>query len=542
MRILFAPAFALIQQLSVAANLTGIAILFAVAQAVALAVIWRTVSPEDGAFQPGALAAVALAFFALALYWLAGVGRWNRIGMGRVSATLERVATGDLSIRTGTPRANQMGGAEATRMWRALGRMNANLFEIVNQVRASADQVDHGSREIATGYSSLSQRTEQQASTLEETAAGMEELAATVKQNAELCQQANARAEETGKRAEEAGQAMHRVTSTMTHIEDGSKKMSEVIRMIEGIAFQTNLLALNAAVEAARAGDQGRGFGVVAAEVRALAQRSAQAADEIKKLIERSTREIGEGANLLDSAEQAVSRAVTAVHEVSELIASIASASEEQTTGVQQISRALTQLDGVTQQNAALVEEGAAAATSFQQEAARLLEVVGAFKLDRTADREAAVALVQRAVARFRAVGRQRAFKDFQDPQGRFMEGERYVVVWDVNGVMVGGPPTPNLGRSVLDLEDADGKKYIREILEIARTKNKGWCDYRWENLATGAIEPKSTYFECAGDFIFGCGIYRPETDRQASSRPAPGQRAPRSASAANPPLPSAVG
>src|SRR5690606_27589026 len=167
-----------------------------------------------------------------------------------------------------------------------------------------------------------------------------------------------------------------------------------------------------------------------------------------------------------------------------------------------------------TQQNAALVEEGAAAAASFEREAARLIDVVSAFKLDRAADRDAAVALVKRAIAHFRNVGPERAFRDIQDPRGPFVEGERYVVVWDTSGTMVASPSSHNVGRNIIDLADADGRKYIREIVETARAKDQGWCDYRWKNPATGALEPKSTYFQRVGEYVFGCGIYRPEAER----------------------------
>jgi methyl-accepting chemotaxis protein len=440
--------------------------------------------------------------------------------MNRLGSTLERVASGDLSMRIQAPRDVANKRTEVGRIWAAMVQMGANLLEIVDQVRASADHIANGAHEIAAGYGDLSQRTEEQASTLEETAASMEQLSATVKQNADHCRLANTRAEENGTRAEAAGESMRRVTSTMSRIEGGSKKMSEIVDLIEGIAFQTNILALNAAVEAARAGEHGRGFSVVAAEVRSLAQRSAQAAEEIKTLIAASTQDVSAGVALVNQAHDAVARAVDGIREVWELLDSIARASDEQNAGVVEIGRALSQLENVTQQNAALVEEGAAAATTFEQEAMRLIEVVGAFKVDRMQDRDAAVALVKRAVAHVQAVGPDRAFQDFDDTDGSFVEGERYIVAWDINGVMRASPISQHfVGQDMTEHADPNGKKYTREVLEVARLKGKGWVDYHLRNPAkNNAIEPKSLYVERAGDLIFGCGIYRPEAERNTGA------------------------
>lgn len=518
MKVFFAPAFALIGMLSVWANLVFIMVLFAGAHVALLGAFWETVTTSERTqpwVNPYWLVAIAVGLFASAIYLLVALGVWNRIGMTRMARTLERLSSGDLSAKVKAPDVQQLTKSEVGRIWASMSLLSVNLTEIVGQVRATADHIVHGSHEIATGYNHLSQRTEEQASTLEETAASMEQLSATVRQNAEHCRQANVRAEETGRRAEEAGQSMHRVTSTMSRIENGSKKMSEIIGLIEGIAFQTNILALNAAVEAARAGEQGRGFSVVAAEVRSLAQRSAQAADEIKALIQTSSTDVSEGSTLAAQAQQAVDRAVDGMREVSQLIDSVANASEEQSSGVQEIGRAVTQLENVTQQNAALVEEGAAAATAFEQEAAKLLGLVGAFKMDRNEDRERAVALVKRAAAYLRAQGPERAFAEFSNSKGMFAEGELYVYVYDIEGVFRSTPlgGDQGLGKNHLKLRDVDGKPYVKELIEGARAKGKGWVDYRMAHPVTKRLEPKSTFYQREGDYIIGCGIYRPEAD-----------------------------
>jgi methyl-accepting chemotaxis protein len=248
-------------------------------------------------------------------------------------------------------------------------------------VRNTTDSIKTATKEIASGNADLSQRTEEQAANLEETASSMEELNATVKQNAENAKQANQMANNASSVAVRGGQVVNEVVQTMSSISASSKKIVEIIGVIEGIAFQTNILALNAAVEAARAGEQGRGFAVVAAEVRNLAQRSDAAAKEIKTLIDDSVNRVAIGASQVDQAGVTMNEIVTAVKRVTDIMSEIAAASNEQSAGIEQVNKAITQMDEVTQQNAALVEEAAAAAEAMQEQAERLSGVVGVFKL-----------------------------------------------------------------------------------------------------------------------------------------------------------------
>ncbi|HLF23409.1 MAG TPA: methyl-accepting chemotaxis protein, partial [Burkholderiales bacterium] len=349
---------------------------------------------------------VTFALFVLAAYLLASFTIRGQAGMGRVSGTLERIALGDLSVRAHTTGE----GTDIDRMWESIGLMSQSLGDIVKQVDGSCDVIVKAAREISDGYTNLSQRTEEQASTLEETASGMEQLSATVNQNADNCRRAKGLASEASSVATGSAQSMARVTETMRKIEIGSKRVAEIIGTIEGIAFQTNILALNAAVEAARAGEQGRGFAVVAAEVRSLAQRSADAAKEIKALIGESVGTVADGVKLVDEAAGTIERAASSVGSLSEVIGDIARASGEQSTGVGEINRAIVQLESVTQQNAALVEQAAAAALSFEEEAMHLLDTVGAFKLDRSEARDAAVALVKSGIQHLSRVGNETAF------------------------------------------------------------------------------------------------------------------------------------
>jgi methyl-accepting chemotaxis protein len=290
-------------------------------------------------------------------------------------AAVARVADGDLSqpLRA-DPR-------DTTSVQANLVRMQSSLASVVHNVRENSESVATASAQIAQGNTDLSQRTEEQASALEETAATMEQLGSTVRVNADNAKQANQLAQNASAVADQGGQVVGKVVATMQGINDSSRKIGDIIAVIDGIAFQTNILALNAAVEAARAGEQGRGFAVVAGEVRTLAQRSAEAAKEIKALIGHSVDQVEEGAALVDQAGKTMAEIVGAIQKVGDIVGEITSASIEQSSGVQQVGEAVSQMDQVTQQNAALVEESAAAAESLKNQANQLVEAVALFKL-----------------------------------------------------------------------------------------------------------------------------------------------------------------
>src|SRR6202012_2390888 len=264
----------------------------------------------------------------------------------------------------------------------ALTKMREGLVETVSKVRGSTTAITQGANEIASGNADLSSRTEQQAAALQQTAASMEQLSATVKQNADNAKQANRLAHGALDTVTRGGQVVSRVTETMDGISESSRKVTEIIGMIEGIAFQTNILALNAAVEAARAGEQGRGFAVVASEVRSLAQRSGTAAKEIKELIGESAAKVEQGASLVAEASKTMSEAMQSVQSVTGIMGEIEAAALEQSEGIAQVNKAITQIDEVTQHNAALVEEAAAAARSLEEQAAVLRDAVAVFQLD----------------------------------------------------------------------------------------------------------------------------------------------------------------
>ncbi|MGN8004890.1 methyl-accepting chemotaxis protein [Acidovorax sp. 22279] len=299
--------------------------------------------------------------------------------LGDAVQITDAVAQGDLTVAI-----HARGKDEIAQLLSGLTAMRDNLAHVVSGVRGNAQGVASASAEIASGNNDLSIRTEQQASALQETAASMEELSSTVKQNADNARQANQLAMSASTVAGQGGDVVAEVVTTMKGINDSSKKIADIISVIDGIAFQTNILALNAAVEAARAGEQGRGFAVVAGEVRNLAQRSAEAAKEIKSLITASVERVEQGTQLVDKAGTTMTEVVGAIRRVTDIMGEISAASSEQSTGVSQVGEAVTQMDQVTQQNAALVEEMAAAASSLSHQAQALVGAVAVFKL--TAD------------------------------------------------------------------------------------------------------------------------------------------------------------
>jgi methyl-accepting chemotaxis protein-1 (serine sensor receptor) len=334
-------------------------------------------SRSEGAVMAYVYLALVLVILAVSLGAFLFMNRVVLRPLRAVGESFDRIAGGDLTTRVEVQSTNEIGALMA-----AVKRMQESLARTVSTVRRGVDEINVGSREISAGNTDLSSRTEQQAASLEETAASMEELASTVKQNADNARQANQLAASASDVAERGGSAVAEVVNTMQGISASSRKISEIVSVIDGIAFQTNILALNAAVEAARAGEQGKGFAVVAGEVRSLAQRSAQAAKEIKGLIEDSVTKVGAGSQQVERAGATMQEIVASVKRVTDIMGEISAASEEQSSGIDQVNRAVAQMDEVTQQNAALVEEAAAAAGSLQEQAQRLAEAVAVFKVN----------------------------------------------------------------------------------------------------------------------------------------------------------------
>jgi methyl-accepting chemotaxis protein len=348
----------------------------------------------------GTTGLLVLGTLALAIYYQVSMYFGSEVGWAAISLYAKRLTEHDLTpvpeARVDERLAAQMTKGQFGFVLGALRSAHSDLRDMVSPVRESAGAISVAAEEVASGNSDLSNRTEQQSSTLQQTAAGLEQLSSTVKQNAGNCRQASELSRAAAAVAAEGAGAVRQVVQSMGAIDASSRKMTDIIGVIEGIAFQTNILALNAAVEAARAGEQGRGFAVVASEVRSLAQRSAQAAKEIRALIEQSVAQISDGGGEARAAGGVIDKIVASVEQVNALIGEIATASAEQSASVEEVNKAISQLDRMTQQNAALVEQASANAMSFQEHVGRLEAAVAKFGQEQSSTARALVPVRRR--------------------------------------------------------------------------------------------------------------------------------------------------
>jgi len=487
------PALALMERIGIVAYAALTAIAFAVAPVLAFAAM---------AHAP----ALAAAAFVFAVYLLAGIVVATRRGFGHVHRSLERIAGGDLSQRG----SDVSGDGDLARLDASVNAMKRNLLDIVKQVRETADSIAQGATRASGETADLASRTEEQAATLEHSAAGMQELAATIRQNAQSCTNATKIAADAAQSAQGVASKMLELQAMMQVIEKSSREAADITRTVEQISFQTNLLALNAAVEAARAGEQGRGFAVVASEVRTLAARAAEAAKQIKSVCASSVGNAARGLALADQSGTSMQSLLGNVTRVDEVIREIAQASAQQRDGVEALNRSVVQLDAMTQQNAQMVQRAAASTARFESEAHRLIETVGAFKTDRMEARDAAVALVKKAVAHTREVGVAQANIDFERLDGGFIDADAYVYTIDFEGTRLASGADPSLkGQNILDLRDVDGRLCMRDIIHIVKTRGRGWYDYKWMHPRKRTVEMKSVYFEAVDGMIIISGIYK---------------------------------
>ncbi len=441
----------------------------------------------------------------------AGLAWWLRRLVGgplaEAVAAARRMTAGDLTGQFGSQRQDEFG-----ELMRSLQSLNERLFRVVADVRAGTTSVAATCSQINRDNSALATRNETQTASLQGTASSMEQITATVRQNADNAQQANQLVQSAAEQAHGGGQVVGQVVQTMGSIRDSSRKIVDIIGVIDGIAFQTNILALNAAVEAARAGEQGRGFAVVAAEVRTLAQRSASAAREIKTLIGDSVEKVEAGARLVDHAGQAMSQIVASVGGVTGMISGISDASRQQSAGIETVNAAVVELDDMVRKNTVLIQDATRTATSLNERAVMLLKSVSGFNLGTReyGNAEEAQALIQRGLALFKAQGRAALIAEINKlDRGSLVDRDLYLFAVGIDDSTFhahgANPRVLGLGQNSVDV---DGKPFVRQIAELARHTGRGQVDYKWAHPVTNEVQPKRSFVERAGDLALACGIY----------------------------------
>ncbi|MCR5886091.1 methyl-accepting chemotaxis protein [Rhizobacter sp. J219] len=452
-----------------------------------------------------AMGVAAVAFGIVLAWWLV------RSVVAPVREALDaarQIMSGDLTLTCASTRRDEFG-----QLMQALDGLKDCLFKVVSEVRTGTTTVASTSSQINRDNTSLSERTTTQTDSLQQTAASMEEITATVKQNAGNAEQANKLVLEASGHAVKGGEVVNQVVTTMGSIKESSRRIADIIGVIDGIAFQTNILALNAAVEAARAGEQGRGFAVVAAEVRTLAQRSATAAKEIKSLIGDSVDKVETGSRLVDDAGRAMTEIVSSVKHVADLMQEMAGSSHEQSQGIQSVNQAIAEIDGMVQQNAKLVKDATQTAATLNEQAVGLLKSVAGYNLGTRehGSAEEAEALVKAGLAFFKAHGKDALLAEINKlGKGQFIDRDLYLMAINIDDYKfyAHGNNPRTLGAGPVS-KDVDGKFFVKEMADLARSGGQAWVDYKWAHPVTNEIRLKSSYVERAGDLAVACGIYK---------------------------------
>ena len=469
---------------------------------------WVAVSHTDGVARNllfvGGLSAIAIG--AVSAWWLS-----NSVldPLRRALAAAEQITQGDLTADFDTRADDELG-----KLMLAFKRLRDVIFKVVSEVRTGTTTVAGTASQLNRDNSALADRTRNQADSLQNTAASMQQITATVKQNADNAEQANRLVTSASDHAVKGNAVVGQVVETMGSIKDSSRKIVDIIGVIDSIAFQTNILALNAAVEAARAGEQGRGFAVVAAEVRTLAKRSANAAKEIKSLIVDSVEKVDSGSQLVDAAGKTMDEIMSSVQRVADIMRTISSESHDQSTGVQSVNKAIGQIDEMIKRNAMLVKETTKTATSVNEYAVSLLRSVEKFNLGTReyGNESEAVAMVQRGAAFLQAHGKQAFFDEVNKlGKGQFIDRDLYLLgVSMSDGVFRAHGNNPRvLGAVGRQSKDVDGRFFIVEMIDLAKNVGNGWVDYKWNHPVTNEIAVKSSYVERVGDVLIACGIYK---------------------------------
>lgn len=440
----------------------------------------------------------------VSLAWLMG-GLWRSVqaDVAQLRAVMHDAAQGNLSRRC-----NLSGRDEFAALGQQLDAMVLTLSSMVANIRSNAALVAYAGRSLVEDNQDLSQRTEQQAASLVQTAASVQQLLGTVSQNSDTASTADQRASQVRQSADDGVRAMASAVQSIDGMQGDARRMGEIIGVIDGIAFQTNILALNAAVEAARAGEQGRSFAVVASEVRALAQRSAEAAREVRELIGASVQQIESSVRLIRTAEGSMSGITEGIHGVAEHVSQIAHSAHEQGAGLQEIDAAVQQLEQITQHNARMGELALREAQVLQERAGTLAQAVQSFRLQQgTADE--AVVLVERAAQQWGRSAPEVFLSTLTDPGQPYYDRDMYVFVLDASGAYLafGGNPA-KVGTRVQEVAGVDGERLLADIMAQAE-RGPGWVEYDFTNPMNGSIQTKMSFVQRVGDWYLGCGVYK---------------------------------
>jgi methyl-accepting chemotaxis protein len=502
-RLFFLPGMKVMRVLSYRAKLLLLSVLIAapIATLSWLAAQWAPAPVQN------LVLAAGLGALAVAVYLCSAFIRTSFGAMRVLQGSVAQLAAGDLATRI-----SLRGTDELSAVGNSLDQMTGHMSQMVSDIRSNSTMVAQAGMKLAADTQSLAQRTESQASSLEQTAASVHQITQAVHQSAEGARAVDGMAAQVRSIAEAGGVAVQSAVQSVQDIQSSSRRVQEIIGVIEGIAFQTNILALNAAVEAARAGEQGRGFAVVAAEVRSLAQRSANSAKEIKQLIGESVEHVDTGVSQINGTRETFERIVSGIREVADNVRHIATSSGEQSAALEQVSQAVAHLDEITQQNARMVDQASHSSQQLSERAHRLAKAVENFRL-RQGSADEALALAQKGVRLFKAQG-QAALQAITSTPKEFADRDMYVFAFDRQGIYRAfSGKADKVGTAVRNNPGVDGDKLVRDAFDRAG-HGGGWVDYDFANPQTGQVDLKTSYVEPVGpDLLIGCGVYKTRGD-----------------------------